>query len=58
MKKTLALLLAALMLFTLAACGGDKTPTDVQTDGETTEATTTTTEAPTIVITISFVFTI
>lgn len=40
MKKTLALLLAALMLFTLAACGGEKTPNDVQTDGETTEATT------------------
>ena len=32
MKKLLAVLLAALMLFAFAACGGDKTATDTNTD--------------------------
>ena len=32
MKKVLAILLAALMLFSFAACGGTKTPTDADTN--------------------------
>ena len=32
MKKVLAIVLAALMLFAFAACGGTKTPTDADTN--------------------------
>ena len=35
MKKLLAVLLAALMLFAFAACGGDKTATDTNTATDT-----------------------
>ena len=37
MKKILAIVLAALMLFTLAACGGDKNTDGNATDGNATE---------------------
>ena len=37
MKKLLAVLLAALMLFAFAACGGDKTATDTNTNATTSD---------------------
>ena len=44
MKKFLAVILAAMLLFTLAACGGEEEPTTTEpatTESTTTEATTT-----------------
>lgn len=41
MKKMIALLLAALMVFALAACAANQTPADAQTEAPTQQ-----TEAP------------
>ena len=45
-KKTLALALAALMLFSLAACGQSAAPTPPEAPAEPTEAPAEATEAP------------